>query len=185
MANKLCTKCHGFGCQHCEDGIVEYTQRKAMTHKEADLHLKFCKWVKSNYPNFEFVRHEKERKRSNFLQSVHKVYNTADSLPDFELLEVSGLNNRLYIEFKRPSENWLMADGISIKTEYAHQYLYHQKLWERGSCVYFCNDLEVAKDLLISYVAGKPCARQLYNVRLTKQEIALNNFPFAIPTTIL
>ena len=41
-------------------------------HLEADLHLKCCTWIKKNYPNDNFVRHEKERQRGFLSQNLMK-----------------------------------------------------------------------------------------------------------------
>lgn len=156
-------------------GVHINKTRAKSTHKEADLHLQFCKWIKRTYPELKFVRHEKEGSRSKFNQNLVKVYNTDSGLPDFELLADSGIippfhkmvvgfahSFGLYIEFKRPGESW-HTNGI-IKPQYAHQYAMHKHLWSIWRCTYFCNDLEDAQQKLIDYLAGKPQKQQVYQV---------------------
>ncbi len=131
-------------------------------HEEADLHLAFCKWVKFQYPKLYFIRHERERARGYMLQGLFKMYNSMEGLPDFELLEPSGVRSRLYIEFKKPGEKWLTKDEITVKEQYRHQYECHLKLWDKGSCAYFCNDFEQAQGLLINYLKGSWVRQQVY-----------------------
>jgi len=159
-------------------------------HEEADLHLAFCKWVKLTYPNNQFIRHEREGKRSWYMQNLFKMYNSdLDKMPDFELLEPSGKKavteqskdgmsgaitsklfivyqyHRLYIEFKRPGTTLTLKDGITIKSDYKDQYKRHIRFWEQGSPTYFCSDLEHAKELFIAYKSGKPHPQQLFEIR--------------------
>lgn len=144
-------------------------KREPSKHEEADLHLSFCKWIRKEYPNLIFVRHEKEGKRSKFLQSLVKAYNSQAGLPDFELLSL-GIKQQertgFYIEFKKPGEKWLLKDGYTIKPDYEHQYEMHCHLWLIGRCVYFCNDLEAAKELFTAYVNGNPYPQQRYGMNL-------------------
>lgn len=143
--------------------VTELPKRK---HEEADLHLAFCKWIKLQYPKIEFIRHEREKARGYMLQGLFKIYNSLEGVPDFELVEPSHGFNRLYIEFKKPGEKWLLRDGLTVKPDYVHQYECHMKLWNKGSAVYFCNDFEDAKGKLISYLEGKPQEKQKYLVNL-------------------
>jgi hypothetical protein len=149
----------------------EKDQRK---HDEATLHLQFCRWIKKEHPDLLFIRHEKEKKRSHFLGNLMQVYNSLDGIPDFELLEpiiygkheFGKMFNRLYIEFKKPGEYWLEARTGNVKKAYRHQYACHVKLWQKGSCAYFCNDLEIAKELFRAYLLGKPHPQQIYKLHL-------------------
>lgn len=153
-------------------------EKKSIKHEESDLQLKFCKWVKREYPEKQFIRHEREKQRSVFMQNLMKVFNTEwDKMPDWEglfqssrydigeppLYEYSGL----YIEFKKPGEKWLMADGLTIKKQYEYQHKCHLFLWSIGRPAYFCNDLEDAQDIFMKYVIGTPLPKQIYK---------LNNF---------
>lgn len=156
----------------------ESKQRKPNSHEEADLHLAFCKWVRKEYPNDQFIRHEREGKRSPFMQNLFGIYNSdLDKMPDFELLEPShrydinaGYGNievayrylRLYIEFKRPGTILTLRDCITIKSEYLMQYKRHIRFWEQNSVAYFCSDLEVAKELFKAYKDGRPLAMQVF-----------------------
>lgn len=121
------------------------------TYKEADLHLKFCRWVKKWYPDLKFIRHEKEGKRTKYMQNLILVYNNLDGIPDWELVHSPGF----YIEFKKPGETWMLKTGV-IKKQYQHQYECHKYLWSIGRFAYFCNDFEEAKQLLKDYLAGTP-----------------------------
>lgn len=98
------------------------------------------------------------------LQGLFKVYNSMQGVPDFELIEAAHGLNRLYIEFKKPGEKWLLRDGLTVKPDYVHQYECHVKLWQKGSAAYFCNDLEQAQNLLVSYLKGCPVKKQEYRV---------------------
>ena len=159
-------------------------------HDEANLHLQFCKWVRHEYPELKFVKHEREKSRSYANQNMFQVYNSDDmKLPDFELLHYTtklpdtdsgtyvgrdgfiarytscsggGSYFGLYIEFKRPDRQW-QSNG-KIKADCLEQYLCHQHLWSIGRCAYFANDLETAKKILISYLSGTPIAKQEYIV---------------------
>lgn len=147
--------------------------KREIKHEEADLHLQFCKWVKSEYPDLKFVRHEREKQRSKFMQNLMKVYNSDDDkLPDFELLDQcevklnetwTVLYNGFLIEFKKPGRTWATQSGV-IKADCRDQYITHQHLWSIGRCTYFCNDLQDAKILLIAYLNGNPRPMQDYVV---------------------
>lgn len=170
-------------------GIVKEGEEKKRKHEEADLHLLFCKWVKLQYPNDQFVRHEREGKRSFYMQNLFKVYNSdLDKMPDFELLEPSGLTHvampkgshcgyyyhndkpatytyyRLYIEFKRPGTTLTLRDGITIKPEYKEQYKRHVRFWEQNSPAYFCSDFDEACKLYRAYKEGKPLPMQVFRM---------------------
>lgn len=138
-------------------------------HDESDLHLKFCKWLKQTYPDLHFVRHEKEKARSPYMQNLMQVYNNFDGSPDFELLEVSLSGHfhyyGLYIEFKKPGEQWTLKDGVTCKPQYAHQAQAHKNLWNISRCAYFCNNLEEAQNLVIKYLAGNPEPQQNIIIR--------------------
>lgn len=148
-------------------------------HDEATLHLQFCKWVKNGLPieqpglpPLQFVRHEREKARSYYMQNFMRVYNSdIDKLPDFELLVNSYKDGRptlyygFYLEFKKPGRNWTLSDGITLAKGFEGQYACHCHLWNIGRCAYFCNDLEQAKGLLRAYLAGSPVEQQKYIVR--------------------
>lgn len=139
-----------------------------MKHEEADLHLAFCKWVKKTYPEDNFIRHEREGKRSAYMQNLFKVYNNGiDKLPDFEAL----IGDGFYIEFKKPGEKWLLKDGKTVKPSYAGQYKTHKLLWDLGRCVWFCNDLEVAKGLYGAYKSGLIPKQQNYLLPLSDVDV--------------
>ena len=149
-------------------------KRAKSTHHEADLHLAFCKWVKLTYPNDQFIRHEREGKRSFYMQNLFKQYNSdLDKMPDFELLEPSlqdyRLGNifyhRLYIEFKRPGTILTLKDGITIKPEYSEQYKRHKRFWEQNSPAYFCSSLDHAIEIFNAYKVGRPLTQQIFEIR--------------------
>lgn len=151
-------------------------------HEEADLHLSFCKWVRLQYPNDHFIRHEREGKRSFMMQNLFQIYNSGlDKMPDFELLEpVERLNtwyggegnseqwskwfHRLYIEFKRPGTILTLKDGITIKPAFKEQYKRHMRFWEQNSPAYFCSDFDEACKLYIAYKNGKPLPMQIFKL---------------------
>lgn len=149
-------------------------ERAKPTHHEADLHLAFCKWVKLQYPNDQFIRHEREGKRSWYMQNLFKIYNSdLDKMPDFECLEPVfkevGLEQyfycRLYIEFKRPGTTLTLKDGVTIKPEYSEQYRRHVRFWEQNSPAYFCSDLDHAIELYNAYKVGRPLPMQVFNFK--------------------
>ena|ERR1700676_2731043 len=149
---------------------------KTRKHDEADLHLKFCKWVKKNYPNDQFIRHEREKQRSAYMQNLMKCYNSDnDKMPDFELLEPVGemlrtnlrvihCYHRLYIEFKKPGTILTLKDGATIKKEYADQYKRHVQFWKQNSPAYFCSDFDEACRLFVAYKEGMPLPMQVFNI---------------------
>ena len=154
------------------------TEDAKRKHLEADLHLSFCKWVKVQHPNDQFIRHEREGKRSFFMQNLFKIYNSdLDKMPDFECLEpshvivygdvnppfVSHWYHRLYIEFKKPGTKLTLKDNITIKPEYAEQYKRHIRFWEQNSPAYFCDDLDEAIEIYTAYRSGKPLPMQVFN----------------------
>lgn len=152
-------------------GIVKEGEEKKRKHEEADLHLLFCKWVKLQYPNDQFVRHEREGKRSFYMQNLFKVYNSdLDKLPDFELLEPSLMlfsydntyYHRLYIEFKKPGTVLTLRDNLTIKTEYAEQYKRHVRFFEQNSAAYFCSNFEHAIEIFVNYKKGTPLPMQSF-----------------------
>lgn len=146
-----------------------HTDRK---HEEADLHLSFCSWLKKHHPIVKFVRHEKERRRTNFTGNLMVKYNSLPGLPDFEAMEVceakvnetwTTIYQGFYIEFKKPGEQWTDKHGY-IKKQYQHQYECHLHLWSIGRVAYFCNDLEEAKRLFLAYMDGMPIPQQIYPI---------------------
>lgn len=159
-------------------------------YKEADLHLKFCKWVKTNYPQDQFIRHEREKSRSAYMQNLMHCYNSDnDSMPDFELLEPSGKSefmqqygetfhywHRLYIEFKAPGTILTLKDGITIKPAYADQYRRHLQFFLQNSPAYFCSDFELAKQLYIAYKAGCPLPKQEFRMSVDKVDVEADLF---------
>lgn len=157
-------------------------------HHEADLHLKFCKWVKTNYPQDQFIRHEREKARSAYMQNLMHCYNTDnDKMPDFELLEPSRMTgmklyyyHRLYIEFKAPDTILTLKDGITIKPQYLGQYKRHLQFFLRNSPAYFCSDFELAKQLYIAYKSGCPLPKQEFKLPVDKVDVEadlfLNNY---------
>lgn len=152
---------------------------KVSKHAESNLHLQFCKWVKATHPNLQFVRHEREKSRSYASGNLMKVYNSdLDKLPDFELLENTTYcdYSGLYIEFKKPGREITLKDGITIGKEFIAQYRTHMHLWSIGRCVYFCNDLEQAKRLLIDYLAGNPQPMQKFVIPVDKKDEAADDF---------
>lgn len=139
--------------------IVQDTPRQ---HLEADLHLKCCTWIKKHYPDDNFVRHEKERQRGYLNQNLMQKYNSIGGLCDFELIMACGGLFGLYIEFKKPGENWLLKDGKTVKPAYAHQYEFHKVAWQTKRAAYFCNDFEVFTKLYEAYRSGLPYPKQIY-----------------------
>lgn len=146
-----------------------------MKHEEAVLHLKFCKWIDKNYPNDPYVRHEKERQRSKFLQSLMQVYNNIDGLPDFELILPCGDYNGLYIEFKKPGEAFALQNGYVAKS-YEHQYKFHLHAWSVNRCAYFANDFNDACVLYSSYRSGNPLPMQELLLRDRPQDAIADAF---------
>lgn len=134
----------------------------ARKHEEITLQAQFCTWVKHNYPEVKFLRHEREKARSKFLQNQMKVLNNAGSMPDWECTTTTVNYAGLYIEFKKPGEKWLMADNETIKADYAFQYHCHVGLWKERRVVYFCNDLEIAKLILQQYLEGRIMRQRVY-----------------------
>jgi len=137
----------------------ETSKRK---HEEIDLQAQFCNWVRVNYPEIKFLRHEREKARSKFMQNQMKVLNSAGSMPDWETTHSTDKYTGLLIEFKKPGEKWLMADNETIKPEYAFQYHCHVSLWKQRRVVYFCNDFEIAKMILMQYLEGRNMRQRIY-----------------------
>lgn len=146
-------------------GVFTEAEDKAnkRKHEEADLHLAFCKWVAKEYPALTFIRHERERSRTQFTGQLMGIYNSLGGIPDWECLNAIGGHHGLYIEFKKPNEKWLDKHGV-VKKEYAHQYKAHLKLWDLGKCAYFCNDLLTAQIILKYYIWQTPVPKQLYEL---------------------
>lgn len=148
-----------------------------MKHEEANLHLSFCKWVKSTYPQDNFIRHEREGKRSLYMQNLFKVYNNGiDKLPDFEALIRNDQYSGFYIEFKKPGEKWLLKDCKTVKPQYAGQYKTHHELKKLGRALYFSNDLEHAKSLYIAFKENRTLPMQEYELPIDKTELAADEF---------
>ncbi|HXP53161.1 MAG TPA: hypothetical protein VN922_24670 [Bacteroidia bacterium] len=135
------------------------TKRK---HEEITLHAQFCNWVRVNYPEVKFLRHEREKARSKFMGNQMKVMNTAGSMPDWESTTTTERYAGLLLEFKKPGEKWLMADNETIKAEYAFQYHCHVGLWKQRKVVYFCNDFDIAKLILKQYLEGRTMRQRVY-----------------------
>jgi len=144
-------------------GKIIQRGEKVRKHEESDLHLSFCKEVKKDYPHLQFIRHEREGKRSPFMQNLFRIYNSDnDKMPDFELLHPAGRYHRLYIEFKKPGTKITLRDGKTIKPEYKDQYKRHIQFWCEESCAYFCDDLLIAMELIKAYLSENPVEMQNY-----------------------
>lgn len=138
-------------------------KQKVIKYEESELHLKFCKWVKKNYPNVDFIRNERERKRNALgAGAIMAVYNSIAGMPDFECLDSNQYLKGLYFEFKKPGESWLNKHG-QVKPAYAHQYACHLKLWRKGRAAYFVNDLQIALDIFTAYMNDQVLAKQQYD----------------------
>lgn len=135
---------------------------KASRHAEMSLQAQYCTWLRTLPVVPKFIHHEREGKRSYVAQNLTQKLNSAGAMPDHEFLEPVGKYTGLLIEFKRPGENWLMADGITVKKQYAHQYANHVMLWTKGKVVYFCNDLEIAKQIWLQYSDGRNMRQRVY-----------------------
>lgn len=142
--------------------IVKESEDKPRKHEEISLQAQFCNWVKKEYPDIKFLRHEREKARSNFMGNQMKVMNSAGSMPDWETTEVIGNYTGLLIEFKKPGEKWLLKDNVTVKPAYAHQYACHLGLWKQRRVVYFCNDLEIAKIIIQQYLQGRTMRQRIY-----------------------
>lgn len=130
----------------------------ATRHAESALQSKCVAWVKKWYPKHRIVLHKREGKRSKFHQNLQKKLNAnADGYPDHEFPTVS-----MFIEFKRPGEGWLMADGKTVKKIYRHQYRMHLQLWSEGKTAYFCNDFDVFRAMYKCAAAGQHYVQQVY-----------------------
>lgn len=145
--------------------VDEDKAKRASRHAEISLQAKYCTWLKKEYPEIKFLRHEREKARGKFGQNQMKVLNSAGSMPDHEFLEPVGNYKGLYIEFKRPGESWLLADDITVKPRYADQYENHCMLWSKGYVVYFCNDLEIAKQIWQQYYSGRNMRQRIYKLK--------------------
>lgn len=145
-----------------------------MKHEESTLHLQFCKKIKKHYPDLAFIRHEREKQRSKFLGGLMKVYNSVDGIADFELIEPVSAYFGLYIEFKKPGEEW-QVKGV-VKAKYQHQYLFHQQAWNRNRPAYFCNDLDAAWNIFLNYINGTPLPMQKYSLPLDKNAEQADEF---------
>jgi len=159
--------------------IPEYraTIPKHRKHEEADLHLSFCKWVKKNHPQDQFVRHEREQRRSGFMQGLFKAYNSdLDKLPDFEALITNEFATGLYFEFKKPGTKLTLKDNVTIKPEYANQYSLHCYLWSIGRAVWFVSDLDVAKTLYTQFKQGFIEDRQVFKLPVSKSDQSADEF---------
>jgi hypothetical protein len=141
--------------------ITEAPKRK---HEESTLQQQFCQQVRKIAPTIDFVRHEREKSRSLFMGSLMGVFNSLDGIADWECLDAFGNYHGMYIEFKKPGTKWLMADGITVKKEYTHQYLFHQRMWNKGRPAYFCNDLLAGLLLLRKYTECDPYPMQEYKI---------------------
>lgn len=156
--------------------VVQSEQPKKRAHAESDLQLAFCKWVRFQYPKVDFIRHEREAKRSLFMGQLMGKYNTLGGIPDWECLNGIGAANGLYIEFKKPGESWLNKHG-QVKPAYAHQYACHKKLWSLNRPAYFCNSLEDAMDIFTSYWSGIIVSPQEYDfTEEDKKKYLVDNF---------
>ncbi len=137
---------------------------KKRSHAESTLQQQFCQRVRKIAPTVDFIRHEREKQRTKFMGSLMGVFNSLDGIADWECIDSFGIYHGMYIEFKKPGENWLMADGVTVKKDYTHQYRFHQRAWIKGRPAYFCNDLEKAEELLLAYISGNPLPMQVYEI---------------------
>lgn len=137
------------------------SEPKKRNHDESNLQLAFCKWVSLQYPKVDYIRHEREGKRSLFTGQLMGKYNSLGGIPDWECLDANEQLHGLYIEFKKPGEKWINKFG-QVKPQYAHQYNCHIKLWKKDRAAYFCNSLEDAIAILTAYMTGLPLYPQQY-----------------------
>lgn len=134
---------------------------KKRNHAESDLQLAFCKWARLQYPTVDFIRHEREGKRSLFMGQLMGKYNSLGGIPDWECLDSNQYLKGIYFEFKKPGESWLNKHG-QVKPAYAHQYACHLKLWRKGRAAFFVNDLQEAITLFTMYMSDVLLRKQEY-----------------------
>lgn len=131
-------------------------------HEEISLQAKFCNWMRLHYPEIKFLRHEREKARSKFMQNQMQVLNSAGSMPDWETTYTNERYTGLLIEFKKPGEKWLLQDNETMKPEYVHQYHCHTQLWKQRRVVYFCNDFDIACMIWEQYKEGRIMRQRVY-----------------------
>jgi|GEM_PF-1805706 len=141
--------------------VAEDKAKRLSAHAESNLQLLCLKWVKKWFPEDRTIIHKREGKRHGFNRAVlSTLNNNSDGYPDHEFnCSTQGL---LYIEFKRPGEDWLLKDGKTVKTAYRHQYRMHLQLWKENKPVYFCNDFDKFRELYKAFKSGNKLPQQIY-----------------------
>lgn len=150
---------------------------KKRQHHESNLHEDFCLWVKRNFPNDHFVRHEREGLRKGIMLRIHhNTHTDIDKLPDFEGLITNDQHSGFYIEFKKPGRPYCTKDKKHVYSDCVGQYKTHQHLKSLGRAVWFSNNLEHAKSLYIAFKENNTLPMQDYVFHEDKSTLSANKF---------
>jgi hypothetical protein len=144
------------------DPLSQYRSgRTAKIVKESDLkqsewsiQLKFCKWIKLQYPNLLFRSDiQSAGKLSGAMQNIKQILDPYKGFPDIQIYLPKGNYIGLFIELKRLDSGTFLKDGTLSKSKHVQdQAAMHNLLRSFGYRVEFAEGFEEAKQVLESYL---------------------------------
>lgn len=116
--------------------------------------LKFCKWLKLQYPNIKFRSDiQSAGKLSGAMQNIKQILDPYKGWPDVAIYHKSGSYCGLYIEMKRENSGTFLKDGTLSKSKHVQdQAEMHEFLRSIGYKVEIAEGFEEAKRIFEEYL---------------------------------
>lgn len=139
--------------RHGEVISVSELKRKKDQH-EWSHQLKFCKWLKLQYPYIKFRSDiQSAGKLSGAMQNIKQIIDPYKGWPDIAIYHRSGIYCGLHIEMKRENSGTFLKDGTLSKYKHVQdQAEMHAFLRSIGYKVEIAEGFEEAKRIFEEYL---------------------------------
>lgn len=116
--------------------------------------LKFCKWIKENYPYIKFRSDiQSAGKLSGAMQNIKQILDPYKGWPDISIYHRAGIYCGLHIEMKRENSGTFLKDGTLSKSKHVQdQAEMHAFLRSIGYKVEIAEGFEEAKRIFGEYL---------------------------------
>lgn len=139
--------------RHGEVISVSELNRKKDQH-EWSHQLKFCKWLKLQYPHIKFRSDiQSAGKLSVAMQNIKQIIDPYKGWPDIAIYHRSGIYCGLHIEMKRENSGTFLKDGSLSKSKHVQEQAeMHDFLRSIGYKVEIAEGFEEAKRIFEEYL---------------------------------
>lgn len=135
--------------------IISASDVKQKKQQSEWLHqLKFCKWLKLQYPHIKFRSDiQSAGKLSGAMQNIKQILDPYKGWPDIAIYHRSGIYCGLHIEMKRENSGTFLKDGTLSKSKHVQdQAEMHAFLRSIGYKVEIAEGFEEAKRIFEEYL---------------------------------